>query len=176
MTSTSQPTHSQTALVLGARGRFGRAATDAFLTAGWKVRAFVRPGSAADIRAGVTVIEGDGFDADCVAAAAEGADVIIHGLNPPYPAWSRDLPRSTASVLAAAKASGATVMIEPSARVMVSEQHEIDALLAEVESDEADTKPADASVDGGDNPHTTPDVAASDSEATNQADIDALFD
>ena len=55
-------------------------------------------------------------------------------------------------------------------RVMVSGQDEIDALLAEVESDETDAQAEDA---GG---PTTPDVAASDDDATNQADIDALFD
>lgn len=55
-------------------------------------------------------------------------------------------------------------------RVMVSGQDEIDALLAEVENDETDAQAEDA---GG---PTTPDVAASDDDATNQTDIDALFD
>jgi len=61
-------------------------------------------------------------------------------------------------------------------RVMVSGQDEIDALLAEVEGDEAVAPPEDTSVDSADSRHAPSDVAASDSEATNQADIDALFD
>lgn len=55
-------------------------------------------------------------------------------------------------------------------RVMVSGQDEIDALLAEVENDETDAQAEDA---GG---PPTPDVAASNDDATNQTDIDALFD
>ena len=35
----------QTVIILGARGRFGRAALEAFLSAGWEVRASHRPGS-----------------------------------------------------------------------------------------------------------------------------------
>ncbi len=100
----------QTALVLGAKGRFGRAACQAFRDAEWQVRAFVRPGGASTVGDGVMVVEGDAFDPAAVAAAAEGADVIVNALNPPYPAWPRDLPRFTTSVITAAKASGATVI------------------------------------------------------------------
>jgi len=108
-TALSQP--AQTVLVLGTRGRFGRAAVTAFSQAGWHVRAFVRPGRQPDATRGVKMVEGDAFDPDAVAAAARGANVIVHALNPPYPRWSRDMPRLTHSVLAAAHASGATVMI-----------------------------------------------------------------
>lgn len=109
-TQTPTPT-SRTVLVLGAGGRFGRAAVAAFSDAGWQVRAFVRPNRPAPSSRGVAAIEGDAFDATSVAEAARGADVIVHALNPPYPRWSQDLPRQTESVLAAARATGATVMI-----------------------------------------------------------------
>ena len=46
-------------LVVGANGRIGRWSVEAFLEAGWKVRAFVRTGSASRVRGGVTVFEGD---------------------------------------------------------------------------------------------------------------------
>jgi nucleoside-diphosphate-sugar epimerase len=101
----------QEVLVVGANGRIGRASVQAFLDAGWKVRAFVRSGSADRVRSGVTVFEGDAFDAQAVAASAEGVDVIVNALNPPYERWATDVPRITESILTAAKASRATVIL-----------------------------------------------------------------
>ena len=47
-----------------------------------------------------------------MAAAAKGADLIVNGLNPPaYHDWDRLIPEITASVLAAGKASGATLLV-----------------------------------------------------------------
>ena len=41
-----------------------------------------------------------------------GADVIDNGLNPPnYHNWAKLIPQITADVIAAAKASGATVLL-----------------------------------------------------------------
>lgn len=111
MTTQTHTPASQTVLVLGAGGRFGRAAVTAFSEAGWQVRAFVRPNRPAPTARGIDAIEGDAFDATNVIEAARGADVIVHALNPPYPLWSQDVPRQTESVLAAARATGATVMI-----------------------------------------------------------------
>lgn len=83
----------QTVLILGGSGKIGSHAADAFWNAGWKVRQYDRQ-------------TGD------MTAAAMGADVIINGLNPPaYHDWERTIPAITAQVLAAAKASGATVII-----------------------------------------------------------------
>ena len=79
-------------LVLGANGLFGSHAARAFAAAGWEVRRFQR-----------------GSD---MAAAAVGADVIVNGLNPPnYHDWARLVPAITRDVLAAARASGATVIL-----------------------------------------------------------------
>jgi len=102
---------SGTVIVPGAKGRFGRAAVDAFAAAGWRVRAFARSWEGVAERAGVASIAGDAFDASALASAAKGCDVIVNALNPPYPRWMRDLPRFTAAVIEAAKASGATVML-----------------------------------------------------------------
>jgi hypothetical protein len=81
----------QTVLILGARGKIGRHFAHAFEQAGWKVRRYTR-----------------GTD---MAAAARGCDVIVNGLNPPnYHNWATLLPAITTEVLAAAKASGATIL------------------------------------------------------------------
>lgn len=98
-------------LILGANGRIGRWAVDAFAAGGWRIRAFVRSGSAGRVRAGATEIEGDAFDAEAVAKAAEGVDVIVNAVNPPYDRWECDVPKITHSVIEAAAATNATVMI-----------------------------------------------------------------
>jgi nucleoside-diphosphate-sugar epimerase len=102
---------SKTVIILGAKGRFGRAASEAFFKAGWIVRAFARtwPADRADPR--FEQIEGDAFDAQTLSDAVQGCDVIVNALNPPYQNWRRDLPKLTATVIAAAKTSGATIMI-----------------------------------------------------------------
>lgn len=83
---------SRTALLLGSSGHFGAQAARAFAAAGWEVRPYRR-----------------GTD---MAAAAKGADLIVHGMNPPnYHDWARLVPEITGAVLAAARASGATVLI-----------------------------------------------------------------
>ena len=79
-------------LVLGASGLFGNQTARAFAAAGWEVRRYRR-----------------GTD---MTAAAQGADVIVNGLNPPkYHDWVRLIPQITAQVIEAARASGATVIV-----------------------------------------------------------------
>ncbi len=79
-------------LILGASGRFGRHAAEAFWNAGWQVRVFDRA-------------------TDNLPGAAMGVDVIINAWNPPYTEWERQVPDQTEQVIGAAKASGATVLI-----------------------------------------------------------------
>lgn len=101
-------------LVLGAKGRFGRAAIGAFGQAGWRVRGFARNWQNRPTRhtdPTYDAIEGDAFSENAVTKAAHGCDVIVNALNPPYEKWSRELPRLTSSVIGAAKATGARVMI-----------------------------------------------------------------
>lgn len=94
-------------LILGANGRFGRAAMNAFTDAGWNATALVRPGSAN----GPDAIEADASDPIALTKAAQGFDVLVNALNPPYHKWSELLPELTASVIQAARSSGATVLI-----------------------------------------------------------------
>ena len=97
-------------IILGAKGRFGRAATGAFLEAGWTVRTLARRWGRAAPR-GAEALEGDAMDGPSLIKACRGADVIVNAVNPPYPDWARVLPLLTRNVIAAARESGATVMI-----------------------------------------------------------------
>ena len=97
-----------TVLIAGARGRFGRHATAAFAEAGWRVRALTRSGARGFENA--EPLAGDALDPAALTRAAQGADVIVNALNAPYPAWSSELPRATRALLAAARATGATLL------------------------------------------------------------------
>ena len=82
----------KTVLILGASGLFGGHAATAFAAAGWQVKRFSR---------GTDMVQ-----------AAKGVQVIVNGLNPPmYHDWKTLIPQITAQVIAAGKASGATVIV-----------------------------------------------------------------
>ena len=82
----------QTVLILGPSGKIGHHAALAFAAAGWTVRRYTR---------GTDMTE-----------AAQGVDVIVNGMNPPtYHNWAGIIPQITAQVIAAAQASGATVIL-----------------------------------------------------------------
>jgi len=82
-----------TILILGASGHIGRHSATAFADAGWIARRF-------DRQSGNMV------------QAAQGADVIINGLNPPgYRNWQTEVPAYTQQVINAAAASEATVIV-----------------------------------------------------------------
>ena len=72
----------QTALILGPTGRFGRTVMDAFQAAGWATRAFSR--------------------GDDLTGAARGVDIIVNGWNPAYPDWKDQVPQLTDQVIRAA--------------------------------------------------------------------------
>ena len=82
----------RTVLILGATGRFGRNATQAFRAAGWDVRGFDRA-------------------TEELSVAARGVDVIVNAWNPPYQDWARQVPRLHADVRRVALANDATVII-----------------------------------------------------------------
>ncbi len=79
-------------LILGGSGRFGRHAAEAFWDAGWRVALFDRA-------------------KDDLLQAVQGMDVIVNGWNPAYTDWATQVPRLTEQVIAAARASGATVIV-----------------------------------------------------------------
>ncbi len=82
----------QTALILGATGRFGRNSAEAFRKAGWTVRNFDRKSQ--DLK-----------------QSAEGASIIVNAWNPPYPDWARLVPKLHRQVIDAAEHAGATVIV-----------------------------------------------------------------
>ncbi len=97
-------------IILGAKGRFGRASTAAFVNAGWDVSVFGRNWQDGG-PLGMRRFSGNAKDPVGLARACDGQDVIVNAINPPYENWARDLPQITASVVAAAQQSNATVLI-----------------------------------------------------------------
>ena len=103
----------KTALVLGATGGIGGAVARALLRNGWQVRALTRdPARAAgsDLK-GVIWIAGDAMRAEDVMAAAKGAAILFHGVNPPgYRNWRGLAIPMLANSIAAATATGARLI------------------------------------------------------------------
>ncbi len=82
----------QTALILGASGRFSRHAAHALRRRGWTVRLFDRR-------------------TDDLATAAEGAELIVAGWNPAYQDWAAQVPDLHARIRKVALANDATVIL-----------------------------------------------------------------
>jgi nucleoside-diphosphate-sugar epimerase len=97
-------------LVLGAAGRFGHAAAEAFRDAKWTVASLVRPGAAPRAPSGTEPVEIDARDHAAVSAAAHGADVVLHALNPTLTDWSRQALPLAYSAITAAETAGATLL------------------------------------------------------------------
>lgn len=78
-------------LVLGANGRFGQAAVQAFAAAGWQVLAQARRAPTVALpalaRHSALALE----DTAALAAAAADASVVVHAINPPYTRWQQEL-------------------------------------------------------------------------------------
>jgi nucleoside-diphosphate-sugar epimerase len=99
------------ALVLGASGGVGGEMARTLLARGWRVRALNRnPAKLARSIDGVEWIRGDALNQADVVAAAEGAALIVHGVNPPgYRNWRGLALPMLANTIAAARASGARI-------------------------------------------------------------------
>jgi nucleoside-diphosphate-sugar epimerase len=110
--SSSSP---KTALVVGAAGGIGSAVARALLDRGWRVGAFARnPARAAKTAPmpGARWITGDAMDANALAAAAEGADLIVHAANPPlYRDWDKLILPMMQNVIGAARGCGARILL-----------------------------------------------------------------
>jgi nucleoside-diphosphate-sugar epimerase len=105
-------TEEKIALVLGATGGIGGEVARFLQARGWRIRALHRRGGAAARADGFDWLQGDAMKPDDVVAAARGASIIVHGVNPPgYRNWGAlVLPMLEASI-AAAKASGARIIL-----------------------------------------------------------------
>src|SRR5262245_722540 len=102
------PASSPRILVLGAAGRLGHAAAEAFRDAGWSVSSFVRPGAGDRAPRGTTVVQSE--ERAALTEAARGVDVVLHALNTPYTQWNRLALQHLYAAIDAAEATGATLM------------------------------------------------------------------
>jgi len=101
----------ETVLILGANGRFGRVVARAFADSGWNVVAQARkplvdPAHPRIKHLGVAVT-----DRDAVVAAAAGASVVVHALNPLYTSWDTEALPLNAAAIAIARSLNATLML-----------------------------------------------------------------
>jgi nucleoside-diphosphate-sugar epimerase len=89
-----------TVLVLGANGRFGLAAAQAFAAAGWRVGAQVRRDPAPAMPPGAVVVRAPlaALASGDALAALPGASVVVHAVNPLYTRWDEALPAATAAM------------------------------------------------------------------------------
>ena len=110
------PTAIRTALVIGATGGLGSETARALVAHGWRVRALSRDPARAASRfawAGALIwVPGDAMDAAAMVSAARGTELIIHAANPPgYRDWRRLALPMLANAIAAARASGARLVL-----------------------------------------------------------------
>jgi nucleoside-diphosphate-sugar epimerase len=121
-------TSSRIALVLGATGGVGGETAAALVRRGWTVRALARDPGKGQL-AGVTYLKGDALDRAAVVAAAHGASIIVHAVNPPgYRGWKQLVLPMLDNTLAAARASGARILLpgtiynyDPAAQAVIDE-------------------------------------------------------
>ena len=103
------------ALVLGITGGYGKAMAQALLSQGWTLRALVRDLARAQetlpaqIVEAVAFTEGDVFDRGPLEQAAQGVDVIVHGINLPQPEWPKRMLPVAQRVIEAARVNRATI-------------------------------------------------------------------
>lgn len=92
MTDHSTNQRQRRVLILGANGRFGLAAAQAFDAAGWEVVAQVRRAPAAGMPVRARIVALPTTDVEAIAAHAAGAEVVVHALNPSdYTRWTAEL-------------------------------------------------------------------------------------
>ncbi len=95
-------------LVMGAAGRLGFSAAEAFRDAGWTVKGLVRPRRAGFLPRAVEPVEVVARD-DAV-KAARGCDVVLNALNPAITEWGKNALALAHSAIACAEDNGATLM------------------------------------------------------------------
>jgi len=91
-------------------GAVGMAVMEALVRRGYRVRMVNRSGHAS-VPSGVEVVGGDASDPGFSRQAATGAGVLYQCLNPPYHRWVELFPALQASVLAAAEATEAKLVV-----------------------------------------------------------------
>jgi nucleoside-diphosphate-sugar epimerase len=100
-----------TVLILGANGRLGLAAAQAFDAAGWQVLAQARRGAAAGMPAGARLVQVPLTEPEALAAQAAGAQVVVYALNPVYTRWAQEAMPMAAAGMDLAQRLGARFML-----------------------------------------------------------------
>ena len=95
-------------LVLGAAGRLGYAAAEAFRDAGWTVRGLVRPGRASAIPRHVEAVEA--VTRDEAVAAGRGCDAVLNAFNPVITEWQKNAMSLAYGAIEVAEKNGATLL------------------------------------------------------------------
>ena len=102
----------RTVLVLGATGGIGGEIARQMRDAGWEVRALKRGVQGAPRKEGISWVAGDSMNRTDVRAAAQGASVIVHAVNPPgYRNWAKLVLPMVDNTIAAARDVGATIVL-----------------------------------------------------------------
>ncbi len=117
----------KTVLILGANGRFGQAATQAFAAAGWHVLAQVRRAPVAPLPAKACALPVALNDTDTLVARATGlqagvqaglqaglqasVQAVVHAVNPVYTRWEEEAMPALQQGLAVAQRLGALFML-----------------------------------------------------------------
>jgi nucleoside-diphosphate-sugar epimerase len=103
----------QIALILGATGGIGGAVARTLQARGWAIRALNRDPEKARVKSqDFEWVQGDAMKAGDVLAAARGASLIVHAVNPPgYRNWGTLVLPMIDNTIAAARAVGATVLL-----------------------------------------------------------------
>ena len=98
-------------LILGANGRFGLAAAQAFDAAGWQVVAPVRRDPVPGMPIGVRVLRLPIEQTDALVREARGASVVVHAVNPVYTRWDTELLPIAGAGMDVAQRLGARFML-----------------------------------------------------------------
>ena len=101
----------KTVLILGANGRFGQAATQAFAQAGWRVLAQMRRAPVAPLPAGAIALALPLADTAALCAQAGTVHAVVHAVNPVYTRWNAEAMPALQQGMAAAQALGALFML-----------------------------------------------------------------
>jgi nucleoside-diphosphate-sugar epimerase len=100
------------ALVLGATGGIGGEVARCLKANGWDIVALHRDAAGRSGADGFAWRQGDAMAREDVVAAAEGASLIVHAVNPPgYRNWGTTVLPMLDNTIAAARASGARVLL-----------------------------------------------------------------
>ena len=100
------------ALVLGATGGIGNETARALARHGWRIRALSRNSRPENSSPAWEWAKGDSMDQASIVSAAQGADAIVHAVNPPgYKNWATLVLPMIDNTIAAAKASGARILL-----------------------------------------------------------------